>query len=149
MDLISCYDTELSRTIQFKLGDQLFLRRRDSVDGVHVPQQEIMIPYDLLEQEKPTIILMLGKSVTLKFLLCLRDDFNLFLKPILEQLDFLVYFHLHSCALFKRHLISQMAELSTYSEHTLKTTTITAALPVVSTKQSSCDATDKLIQVNS
>ena len=143
MDILSCYDVELSHIIQSKLDDHQVVIRRDSMINVAVPLQELSIPCNLLEQE-PTIILGLGKSVTLKILLCLIDDLTLFLEQILEQLDFLVYFHLHNCAMFRRHLMSQMAEVSTYSERTPKRT---LALPVVSTQQSSCDANSKLLQV--
>ena len=146
MDLFSCYDTELSHTIQSKLGDHLDLVKRDSVSNVAMPQQKVSMAYDLLEQE-PTIILKLGKSVTLKVLLCVIADLNLFLKPILEQLNFLVYFHLHDCAMFRKHLMSQMAEISTSSEHTPKATTITLALPGVGIQQSPCEANDRLLQV--
>lgn len=146
MDLLNCYDTELSHTIQSKLGNHLDLVKRGAVSNVDMPQQKVTIAYDLLEQE-PTIILKLGKSVTLKILLNIIADLNLFLKPISEQLNFLVYFHLHDCAMFKRRLMSRMAEMSTYSEHTPKATTITLALPGVSIQQSSCEANDRLLQV--
>lgn len=145
MDLLNCYDTELSHSIQSKLGDHLFLKRRDSISDVDFPQQEIQLPYNILEQETK-IIFKMGKPVTLKLLLSIIGDLNAFLEPILEQLDFLVYFHLHNCAMFTRHLMSQMTVISTYSEYTPKATTVTLALPVVSTQQSSCDSNDKLLQ---
>ena len=74
------------------------------------------------------------------------EDLQLFLEPIFSQLEFLVYFHLHNCEMFSKHLKSQIAKLSTNSEPVEVSNVMTTMLSVVGTQQST-DSNEKLQQV--
>ena len=146
MELLNSYGIKLSNTLQSKLNNHLVISRKDSVTNTNDLQQKISEPNSQLEQESK-IHVRLYKSVTLEILVNLVDDLQSFLKPILEQIEFLVYFHLHDCTMFSRHLRSQIVEISAHSEQTGEVPAITLGLPAVSTKQTSSDADERLLQV--
>ena len=95
---------------------------------------------------EPDMILLLKKSMTWKMLQEIFEDLQLFLQPIFSQLEFLVYFHLHNCEMFSKHLKSQIAKLSTNPEPDEVFNVISAILPAVGTQQST-DSDEKLQQV--
>lgn len=141
VELLSCYDVKLSSTLQAKLDSHLCISVRDT-DNL---QQEPCQPNGQAEQ-KSKMNLDLKKPTTLKILIDIGEDIQSFLKPILEQLEFLVYFHLHKCKIFIRHLNSQIAEASAYSEQPSAVPATGVGLPAVSTIESS-DTNEDLLQV--
>ena len=145
--LLNCYGVKLSNTLQSELDNHLVISRKDSVTNTNDLQQIISEPNSQLEQESK-IHVRLYKSMTLEILESIVEDLQSFLKPILEQIEFLVYFHLHDCTMFSRHLKNQVVEISTHSEQTGEVPTMTLGLPTVSTKQTSSDADKKLFQVH-
>ena len=98
-------------------------------------------------KQGPKIVLRLYKSMTMEVLEDIVKNLQSFLKPINEQLNFLVYFHLHKCKMFSRFLKNQIAELSAYSEQSGEVSTALLSLPTVSTRQSCSDTNKKLLQV--
>jgi len=88
-------------------------------------------------------ILHMKKSMTCDVLVNLYAELRLSIKPILNYLDFLVYFHLHNCELFNKYLNQQKATVSV-----LKTTIDPSAIEFIEDGQSSGDKADeKFIQV--
>jgi len=110
--MLNHYGVKLTDSLQTKLDNHVVFTGRDYVYNTDDLQQEVDLPIDQLEHE-PDITLRLNKLMTLKILLNIVYDLNLFLDPILEQLEFLVYFHLQRCAMFSKHLKSRIAKIST------------------------------------
>ena len=135
------YGIKLSHTLQTKLDTHLVLPGTDYITVTDDLQQRLQ-PNGKLDLE-PEMILMLKKSMTWKVLEEVHNELQSFLKPIMSHLEFLVYFHLHNCEMFTKHLKSQMAKLS---EQTIEVSAIMLTIPVVST-QSSIDPDEKLQQV--
>ena len=147
VELLNCYGVKLSNTLQTKLDDHLVISREDSVTNTNDLQQVISEPNSQLEQESK-IHVRLYKSMTLEILVNIVVDLQSFFKPISKQTEFLVYFHLHDCTMFSKHLKSQIAEISAHSEQTGEVPAMTLGLPPVGTKQTSLDADEKkLLQV--
>ena len=48
--------------------------------------------------------ILLKKSMTLTILKRFLDELQIFLEPLSEFLQFLAYFHFHSCQMFSKHL---------------------------------------------
>jgi len=57
------------------------------------------------------VVLKLKTSATCKVMVELYADLRSSIKPILNYLDFLEYFHLHSCELFNKYLKHQVDKL--------------------------------------
>ena len=94
------------------------------------------------------MILLLKQSMTWKMLNELLSDLQSFLKPIASQLEFLVYFHMHNCEMFSKHLKSQIAKiLAASSERPVNESSIVLMIPMADTQQSSTDPDEKLKQV--
>ena len=129
---------KLSSSLQAKLDSHLCI----SVRGTDNLQQETCQPNGQVEK----LSLDLKKPTTLKILIDIGEDLQSFLKPIFEQLEFFVYFHLHKCKIFIRHLKNQIAEASTNSEQPSAVPATAAGLPAVSTTESS-DTNENLLQV--
>ena len=146
VELLNSYGVKLSNTLQSKLNNHLVISRKDSVTNNDL-QQVMSEPNSQFEQESK-IRVRLCKSMTLEILIGIVEDLQSFLEPILEQIEFLVYFHLHGCAMFSRHLKSQIVEISAHSEQTGEVPAMTLGLPAVSTKQTSSDPDKKLLQVH-
>ena len=146
MDILNSYGIKLSHTLQTKLDTHLVLP--GSVSGVTPDdvQQRLNQPNGQLELE-PEMILILKKSMTWKILQEIFNDLQLFLEPIISQLEFLVYFHLHHSEMFGKHLKSQIAKLSASSEQPVETSAIMLTIPSVGTQHSSSDPDEKLLQV--
>ena len=110
--MLLSYGVRLDHSLQAKLDAHVILPgRRSTVDPSDI-QQGLSQPNGQLDLE-PEIIVMLHKSTTLKILKELDLDLQNFLHPILKQLEFLVYFHLHNCEMFSKYLKSQIDKLST------------------------------------
>ena len=137
LEVLNFFDVKLSTTLQDKINEHLCPSMRDTDNLQQKPSQK---------EQKSEMILELQKPTTLKILIDIGEDLQSFLKPILEQLEFLVYFHLHKCKIFIRHLNDQIAKISAYSEQPSKVHATVVGLPMVSTLESS-DADEKLLQV--
>ena len=146
MDILNSYDIKLSHTLQTKLDTHLVLPGSGSGVTPDDVQQRLNQPNGQLELE-PEMILMLKKSMTWKILQEIFSDLQSFLEPIMSQLDFLVYFHLHHSEMFSKHLKSQIAKLSASSEQHFETSAIMLIIPSVGIQQSSSDPDEKLLQV--
>ena len=129
VELLNYYDVKLSGTLQAKLDSHLCISARGTDNLQQVPCQ----PNGQVEQ----LVLDLKKPTALKILIDIGEDLQSFLKPILEQLEFLVYFHLHKCKIFIRHLNNRIAEASANSEQPSAVPATAVGLPVVSTIESS------------
>jgi len=138
VEILNCYGVRLSPALQIKLDNHLVLPEKDSTSNTGDLQQKIC-QLNELEPE-----MRLRKSLTLKALLEIVDEFQTFLKPVEEQLEFLCYFHLHHCEMFSRHLNSHIAKISAQS---VELSTSTLSLPSVSTQQPLYDPDKKLQQV--
>ena len=141
MGILNCYGIKLSHTLQTQLDTHLVLPGASSVATADDLQQRLQ-PNGQLDLE-PEVIVMLKKSMTWKVLQEVCDELQLFLKPIMSHLEFLVYFHLHNCEMFSKHLKSQMAKLS---EQIVEESAITVIIPEGST-QVIIDPNEKLQQV--
>ena len=147
VEILNFYDIKLSHTLQTKLDTHLVIPGRSSGVTEDDIQQRLYQPNDQLELE-PEMILFLKKSMTWKILQELFKDLQSFLLPIASQLEFLVYFHMHNCEMFSKHLKSQIAKiLYASSERHVDDSSIILIMPAISTQQSSSDPDEKLKQV--
>ena len=146
MDILNSYGIRLSHTLQEKLETHLVLPGRSSGVTTDDVQQRLNQTNGQLELE-PEMILMLKKSMTIKLIQEISDDLQLFLMPIVDHLNFLVYFHLHHSEMFNKHLMSQITKLSASSEQPIDPSMIAMTMPSVGTRQSSSDPDEKLQQV--
>ena len=147
VDILNFYDIKLSHTLQTKLDTHLVLPGRSSGVTEDDVQQRLDQSNGQLELE-PEMILLLKKSMTWKMLNELLSDLQSFLKPIASQLEFLVYFHMHNCEMFSKHLKSQIAKiLAASSERPVNESSIVLMIPMADTQQSSTDPDEKLKQV--
>ena len=146
MEIFSCYGIKLNHTLQTLLDTHLVLPEGGPVVITDDMQQILNQPNGQLEL-KPEIILRLKKSATWKILQEIFDDLELFLQPIMSHLEFLVYFHLHNCEMFSKHLKSQMAKLSANSEEPVEVSDIKLTLSTICITQSSTNHDEKLLQV--
>ena len=147
MDILNFYGVKLSHTLQTKLDTHLVLPGRSSEITEDDVQQRLNQQNSQIELE-PEMILLLKKSMTWKVLKEIFNDLQSFLEPITSQLEFLVYFHMHNCEMFSKHLKSQIAKLSAAnSDQPVEESSIIFTLPTVSTQHSSTDPDEKLQQV--
>ena len=147
MEILNFYGIKLSHTLQTKLDTYLVLPGRSSGVTEDDVQQRLDQPNGQLELE-PEMILLLKKSMTWKMLNELFSDLQSFLKPIESQLEFLVYFHMHNCEMFSKHLKSQIAKiLAASSERPVNESSIALMIPMADTQQSFTDPDEKLKQV--
>ena len=87
--------------------------------------------------------------MTLTMLKEIFNDLQLFLEPIASQLEFLVYFHMHNCEMFSKHLKSQMAVISSNLEQPVEESAAMLTLPTIDVQQSPTNSDEKLLQVYS
>ena len=147
VDILNFYGIKLSHTLQTKLDTHLVLPGKNSGITVDNVQQRLNQPNGQLELE-PEMILLLKKSMTWKMLKEIFNDLQSFLEPIASQLEFLVYFHMHNCEMFSKHLKSHIAKISAAnSDQPVEEHDIILAMPIVSAQQSSTDPDKKLLQV--
>ena len=146
VELLLDYGIQLSHSLRTKIVNHLVLSGRESISNTDNLQEELSQPNSQRKQG-PKVILRLCKSMTLEVLENIVENLQSFLKPISEQLNFLVYFHLRKCKMFSRFLKNQIAELSAYSEQSGKVYTALLSLPTVSTQQPCSDTNKKLLQV--
>lgn len=146
VEMLNSYGIKLSHTLQTKLDTHLVLPGSGAAVTPDDVQQRLNQPNGQLELESE-MILMLKKSMTWRILQEIFNDLQIFLEPIISQLDFLVYFHLHRSEMFIKHLKSQIAKLSASSEQPIDTTGIMLTIPSVIGSQSSSDPDEKLQQV--
>ena len=144
--MLSCYGIKFSHTLQTKLETHLVLPEGGPVVTTDAVQQILNQPNGQLELE-PEMILRLKKSVTWRILQEILRDLKVFLKPIMSHLEFLVYFHLHNCEMFSKHLKSQMAKLTVNSEEPVEESAIKLILTSVGETQSCTSHDEKLLQV--
>ena len=147
VEILNFYGIKLSHTLQTKLDTHLVLPGRSSGVTEDDMQQRLNQSNGQIELE-PEMILLLRKSMTWRILQELFNDFQLFLVPIASQLEFLVYFHMHNCEMFSKHLKSQIAKISAANaERPVDESSIIVRMPTISTQQSSTDPDEKLQQV--
>ena len=112
MDIFNYYGMQFDDNLQNKLDTYLILQERsplvntDDDDMQQIPYQ----PTDQLDLE-PEMRFRLKKCVTWKILQKIFNDLNSFLEPVISHLEFLVYFYLHKCEMFSRHLKCQIASI--------------------------------------
>ena len=147
VEILNFYGIKLSHTLQNDLDTHLVLPGRSSGITEDDVQQRLNQSNSQIELE-PEMILLLKKSMTWKLLKRIFNDLESFLKPIESQLEFLVYFHMHNCEMFSKHLKSQIAKISAAnSEEIVEESGIILTMPIISTQQSSTDTDEKLQQV--
>ena len=135
MEIFSCYGIKFRNTLQTLLDTHLVLPEGGPIVITGDIQQ-------ILNQ--PNGQLKLKKSATWKILQEIFHDLELFLEPIMSHLEFLVYFHLHNCEMFSKHLKSQMAA---NSEQPIEASDVLLAIPFVDITRSSTNHDEKLLQV--
>ena len=143
MDILNSYGVKLSHTLQTKLDTHLVLPGRSS--GVTPDDLQQRLNHPQLDLE-PEMILLFKKSMTWKILNEIYEDLQSFLQPIASQLEFLVYFHVHSSEMFSKHLKSQIAKLSTNPEP-IEVSDVLFTIPAAVGTQQSTDPDEKLQQV--
>ena len=147
VEILNFYGIKLSHSLQTKLDTHLVLPGRSVGITEDDVQQRLNQSNSQIELE-PEMILLLKKSMTWKVLKEIFNDLQSFLEPIASQLEFLVYFHMHNCEMFSKHLKSQIAKISAASsDQPIEESSIILTLPTVSTQQSSTDPDEKLKQV--
>ena len=147
VEILNFYGIKLSHTLQTKLDTHLVLPGRSSGVTEDDMQQRLNQSNGQIELE-PEMILLLRKSMTWRILQELFNDLQSFLFPIASQLEFLVYFHMHNCEMFSKHLKSQIAKISAANaERPVDESAIIVRMPTISTQQSSTDPDEKLQQV--
>ena len=119
MDIFNYYGIQFDDSLQNKLDTYLILQ-----EGVSADDDMQQIPYQPTDQLdlEPEITLRLKKCVTWKILKEIFSDVNSFLKPVVSHLEFLVFFYLHKCEMFSKHLKSQIAN----KEQPVESSSITA-----------------------
>ena len=147
VDILLFYGIRLDHAIQAHLDKHIILPGRGTtVDETEI-QQRLNQPNGQLDLE-PEMIIMLRKSTTLKLLRQMELELQNFLYPILNKLEFLVYFHLHNCEMFSKYLKSQIAKLSA-PDDVIDEDDIIVVLPSATTvKRQVLDPHDQLEQVN-
>ena len=147
VEILNFYGIKLSHTLQTKLDTHLVLPGRSSGVTEDDMQQRLNQSNGQIELE-PEMILLLRKSMTWRILQELFNDLQLFLVPIASQLEFLVYFHMHNCEMFSKHLKSQIAKISAAnSDRPIDESSVVLIMPTISIQQSSTDPDGKLKQV--
>ena len=147
VDILNSYGIKLSHTLQTKLDNHLILPGRSSAFTEDDVQQRLKQPNDQLELE-PEMILLLKKSMTWKILKEIFNDLQSLLLPVVSQLEFLVYFHMHDCEMFSKHLKSQISRMSAASsDQPVDESAVILAIPMVDTQKSSTNPDEKLKQV--
>ena len=149
VEILNFYGIKLSHTLQTDLDTHLVLPGRSSGITEDDVQQTLNQQNSPVELE-PEMILFLKKSMTWKKLKDIYSDLWLFLKPIKSQLEFLVYFHMHNCEMFSKHLKSQIAKISAANSDRpvdVSSIVLTLTIPIAPTEQSSIDSDEKLQQV--
>ena len=147
VEILNSYGIKLSHSLQTKLDTHLVLPGRSVGITEDDVQQRLNQSNSQIELE-PEMILLLKKSMTWKVLKEIFNDLQSFLEPIASQFEFLVYFHMHNCEMFSKHLKSQIAKISAASsDQPIEESSIILTLPTVSTQQSSTDPDEKLKQV--
>ena len=146
VEMFNFYGVNMSNILQTKLDTHLVLPGRSSGITEDDVQQRLNQSNSQIELE-PEMILLLKKSMTLRMLKEIFNDLQSFLEPIASQLDFLVYFHLHNCEMFSKHLKSQMAVISSNLEQPVQESAVVLTLPTIDVQQSSTNDDEKLLQV--
>ena len=143
MELLSEYDIRLSPALQTMLDAHLILPGVNSAISAKDVQQRLNQPNCQLELD-PEMILIFRKSMTLKVLQTIFCDLKLLLKPLLPQLDFLVYFHLHNSEMFHKQLLCGLNKVPP-SVPVMETSSIMSLAADV--EQLSTDPAEKLKEV--
>jgi len=146
VDMLHFYGVRLDHSVQTKLDSHLILPGRRSTVDPSDTQQGLNQPNGQSDLE-PEMIVLLHKSTTLKVLQELDVDLQNFLHPIYNQVEFLVYFHLHNCEMFSKYLKSQMDKLSA-KDNTVDESDVTLAFPSRNKRRSVLEPNDELVQVN-
>ena len=145
MDVFNCYGVKLSHTLQTKLDTHLVLPGRSSKVTEDDVQQGLNQQTDQAKLKSDAVLLK--KSATLRVLEEIGNDLQSFLEPIASQLDFLVYFHMHNCEMFNKHLKSQMAAISNNLDQPVEESGAMLTLHTTDVQQSSANSDEKLLQV--
>ena len=143
MEVLWSYDVRFSPDIQTMVDDHLILPGLSSVTTSMDVQQRLNQPCGELELD-PEMILIFRKSMTWNVLRELFDKLQVFLKPILPYLDFLVYFHLHNSEMFNKQLFFRKNKLSGSQGDGDASVTVNLTADIDS---SSTDHTEKLMEV--
>ena len=109
--MLDMYGVKLNHTLCTMIKSYVFLPGDDSLAFKHQFQHNLSQVHRQLEVE-PEAVLLLKQSVTLKILIELLTEMKTFLDPILDKVDFFVYFNLHNCEVFGKYLKYQLDMIS-------------------------------------
>lgn len=143
MEVLHLYDIKFEPTIQNLLDTHIILPRMNCDFTTEDAQQRLNLHDSQLDLD-PEAILIFRKSVTWKVLQEILQKMQLFLKPVLKEVDFLVYFYLHKSEIFHKHLLYRINELSVCAQKTMDTSTLNFSFGF---QQLSTDPTKKLKEV--
>ena len=147
IEILNCYGIKLSHTLQTKLDSHLVVPGKSpgvTPDDLQERPNQLNDQLDL----EPEMMLLFKKSMTWKILQEIFNDLQLFLQPIASQLEFLVYFHMHNCEMFSKHLKSQIVKILANPEQPVEMSAVIFTIPsTVGTQQSSTDPDEILQQV--
>ena len=147
IDILLFYGIRLDHAIQAHLDKHVILPGRSTTVDVTEIQQHLNQPNGQLDLE-PEMIIMLRKSTTLKLLKEIELELLNFLDPILNKLEFLVYFHLHMCEMFINYLKSQIAKLSALDDDAYNNEIVIVLPSATTVKRPVLDPHDQLEQVD-
>jgi len=108
--LLSEYGLRVNNTLQKMLDTHLVVLGEDTL-SYKADDLQLML-HEIHHQVEFQQILHMKKSMTFKILVELYAELRSCVKPIMNYLDFLVYFYLHNCELFNKYLNHQISTLS-------------------------------------
>ena len=141
--MLRSYDIKLSPTIQTLLDTHIILPGMHCNATIKDTQQRLNLYESQLELDAE-MILIFRKSMTWKVLQETLDKLQVFLEPILQDLDFLVYFYLHHSEIFDKHLRYRINKVSVYSQRPMDASTMNYTVDL---QQLSTDPAEKLKKV--
>ena len=144
MEILSCYDVQLTPALKEMLDQYIVLPGESPSVATKILQQKLSSQIHCSLDSK--YILSLKMSTTWKILKKLCHSLEEFLKPFSENLEFLVYFHLHKCEMFKDYLKCQLTEKSNAQSPQEESfpNKVLLSMPM---KQSSVDFSERVTQV--
>ena len=144
MEILHSYDLKLDPTIQNLLDTHIILPEMN----YHVTTtdtQQILNLHDSQLELDPEMILIFRKSMTWKVLQEISQKMQLFVNPIWQELDFLVYFYLRKSKIFNNHLQYQINKVSVCAQETMDESIMSNLS--FDFQQLSIDSTEKLKEV--
>ena len=144
VEILHSYDIKLDPTIQNLLDTHIILPGMN----YHVTTtdtQQILNLHDSQLKLDSEMILIFRKSMTWKVLQEISEKMKLFLNPIWQELDFLVYFYLRKSEIFNKHLQYQINKVSVCAQETMDESIMSNLS--FDFQQLSIDSTEKLKEV--